>query len=58
VGTFIAKSLADSSLAALPPLRHDLEQWMLAARHAGLDDESIDALIRECFRSSSGAVVS
>src|ERR1700728_1833795 len=31
VGTFIAKSLADSSLAALAPLRHDLEQWILAA---------------------------
>jgi GntR family transcriptional regulator len=58
VGTFVAKSLGDSSLAALAPLRHDLEQWMLAARRAGLDDEGIDALVRECFRSSSGAVVS
>ena len=58
VGTFVAKSLGDSSLAALAPLRHDLEQWMIAARAAGLDDESIDALVRECFRSSSGAVVS
>jgi GntR family transcriptional regulator len=58
VGTFVAKSLSDSSLAAHGPLRHDLEQWIIAARRAGLDDESIDALIRECFRSSSGAVLS
>jgi GntR family transcriptional regulator len=57
VGTFVATTLSDSSLAALGPLRHDLEQWMQSARRAGLDDESIEALVRECFRSASGTVV-
>ncbi len=57
VGTFIATSLSNDSLAALAPLRHDLQKWMESARRAGLDDESIDALVRECFRSSSGTVI-
>jgi GntR family transcriptional regulator len=57
VGTFVATTLSDSSLAALGPLRHDLDQWMQSARRAGLDDESIEALVRECFRSASGTVV-
>lgn len=56
VGTFITKSLAEDSLAALGPLRHDLERWMVAARRAGLDDEGIEALVRECFRSCSVTV--
>jgi GntR family transcriptional regulator len=56
VGTFITKSLDNTSIAALTPLRHDLQQWMTAARRAGLDDESIEALIGECFRSTSGTV--
>lgn len=56
VGTFVAKSLDNSPLATLAPLRHDLQRWMVTAREAGLDDESIEALIRECFRSSSGTV--
>jgi GntR family transcriptional regulator len=57
VGTFIASSVSSESLANLAPLRHDLAKWMQTARQAGLDDESIEALIRECFRSTSGAVV-
>jgi GntR family transcriptional regulator len=57
VGTFVAKSLNTESLAALVPLRHDLQKWMASARRAGLDDESIEALVRECFRSTSGTVV-
>src|SRR5277367_1818947 len=56
VGTFVTKSLDNSSLATLTPLRHDLQRWMMSAREAGLDDESIEALIRECFRSTSGTV--
>jgi GntR family transcriptional regulator len=57
VGTFVATSSSSDSLAALAPLRHDLLKWMETARRAGLDDESIEALLRECFRSSSGKVV-
>ncbi len=57
VGTFVATSMVSESLSALAPLRHDLQMWMESARRAGLDDESIEALVRECFRSTSGTVV-
>ncbi|MGC2484930.1 MAG: GntR family transcriptional regulator [Acidimicrobiales bacterium] len=57
VGTFVATSMVSESLSALAPLRHDLQKWMESARRAGLDDESIEALVRECFRSTSGTVV-
>lgn len=56
VGTFVATSMTSDSLAALAPLRHDLQKWMDAAHAAGLDDESIEALVRECFRSTSRAL--
>ena len=56
VGTFVAASVGSESISALAPLRHDLVKWMEAARNAGLDDESIEALVRECFRSTSGTV--
>src|SRR5580693_2914529 len=48
VGTFVASSVNSESLANLAPLRHGLAKWMKAVRQAGLDDESIEALIREC----------
>jgi GntR family transcriptional regulator len=57
VGTFVAKSFGSESFTALAPLRHDLLKWMESARQAGLDDESIEALVRECFRSTSGTAV-
>jgi GntR family transcriptional regulator len=57
VGTFVAKSIGSESLSQLAPLRHDLQKWMDSARRAGLDDESIEALVRECFRASSGTVM-
>src|SRR5436189_6047507 len=44
VGTFVTRTLTDSSLAAHEPLRRDLTRWMAKARLAGLDDESIEAL--------------
>jgi len=53
VGTFVAASVSDASLAAHGPLRHDLRQWLAKARQAGLDDESIEALFRESFRDAS-----
>ncbi|HVB52370.1 MAG TPA: GntR family transcriptional regulator [Acidimicrobiales bacterium] len=53
VGTFVAQTQSDSSIVAQGPLRHDLEKWMTRARGAGLDDESIEALFRDCFRFSS-----
>ena len=53
VGTFVIKTLSDASLAAHAPLRQELNRWFAKARRAGLDDESIDALFRDSFRSSS-----
>jgi GntR family transcriptional regulator len=53
VGTFVTKTLGDASLAAQGPLRQELNRWFVKVRRAGLDDESIEALFRDCFRSSS-----
>jgi GntR family transcriptional regulator len=57
VGTFVTKTLSDASLAAHGPLRQDLNRWLLKARRAGLDDESIDALFQDTFRSASRQAV-
>ena len=51
VGTFVTASLSDGTLLSHGPLRQDLERWMAKARRAGLDDESIEALFRNSFRS-------
>lgn len=53
VGTFITRSLADSSLAAHAALRKDLSGWLAKARRAGLDDDSIAALFESTFRAGS-----
>lgn len=57
VGTFVAASADVMSLAAQVPLRHEILLWIDRARDAGLDDESIEALFRDCFRSTSKAVL-
>jgi GntR family transcriptional regulator len=53
IGTFVTMTLSDASLAAHGPLRQDLGRWLARARRAGLDDESIEALFRDVFRSSA-----
>jgi GntR family transcriptional regulator len=53
VGTFITRTLSDASLAAHGPLRRELGRWLTRARQSGLDDESIEALFRDTFRSVS-----
>jgi GntR family transcriptional regulator len=53
IGTFVIKTLSDASLAAHRPLRQELQRWFTKARLAGLDDESIEALFRDTFRSAS-----
>src|ERR1700691_4308882 len=53
IGTFVTATLSDASLASHGPLRQDLQRWFAKARRAGLDDESIEALFRECFRAST-----
>ncbi len=54
IGTFVTKTLSDVSLTAHGPLRQDLRRWLARARQAGLDDESIEALFQDTFRSSAG----
>jgi GntR family transcriptional regulator len=53
VGTFVTGSLGGVSIAAHGPLRQALQRWILKARRAGLDDESIEALFRDSFRSTA-----
>ncbi|GGS98309.1 GntR family transcriptional regulator [Planobispora rosea] len=53
VGTFVTKTLTDTSLAAHGPLRLDLQRWLSKARRAGLDDESIEALFMTTFRTTA-----
>jgi len=51
VGTFVTATTSDDVIASLVPIRHDLEQWLVRARAAGLDEDSIEALFRDTFRS-------
>jgi DNA-binding transcriptional regulator YhcF (GntR family) len=53
VGTFVTGSLGGQALAAQGPLRQALQRWIVKARRAGLDDESIEALFRDSFRSTA-----
>ena len=53
VGTFVTGSLGAESIAAQGPLRQALQRWIVKARRAGLDDESIEALFRESLRAST-----
>ncbi len=53
IGTFVTATLGDSSLAAHGPLRQEMLHWLAKARRAGLDEESIEALFQDSFRSSA-----
>ena len=53
LGTFVIKTLSDASLATHGPLRQDLERWLAKARAAGLDEESIEALIHDTVQSTA-----
>jgi DNA-binding transcriptional regulator YhcF (GntR family) len=57
VGTFVTKTLADDSIAAHAGLRTELEKWLAQARRAGLDYESIEALLLTTFRSTTKEAV-
>jgi len=52
IGTFVTGTLTNGSLAAHGPLRQDLRRWLARARQAGLDDDSIEALFLDTFRSA------
>jgi GntR family transcriptional regulator len=53
IGTFVTATPSSASIAAHGPLRRDLLRWFDKARRAELDDESIEALFRDCFRTSN-----
>ncbi len=53
-GTFIASTLASSSLRHHESLRASLEAWLESARRAGLDEDSIRALVSTTLRESVG----
>ncbi len=53
IGTFVTATLSDESLAAHGPLRQELLRWLAKAHRAGLDEESIEALFQDTFRSSA-----
>ncbi|MCX2950613.1 GntR family transcriptional regulator [Lentzea sp. NEAU-D7] len=52
-GTFVKASLGSAAPEDLDPLRADLAAWVAKARSAGLEDEDINALMREVL--SGGA---
>jgi len=51
VGTFVTGTLGDTPRSEHEPLRQELQRWLAKARGAGLDDESIEALFLNTFRS-------
>jgi GntR family transcriptional regulator len=53
VGTFVTRSLTDSSLSAHKSLRSELIRWLAKARRAGLDDDGITALFDSTFGAAS-----
>lgn len=53
VGTFVAAGSAPPPVDDLKGLRASLERWVARARSAGLDDESIRALLADAARAGS-----
>jgi len=51
-GTFVASTLAAPSLRHHDELRARLERWLAAAEAAGLDEESIRALVSTTLREA------
>ncbi len=51
-GTFVANTLAPASLRHHDELRAALERWLASALAAGLDEESVRALISATLRES------
>src|SRR3954451_6921258 len=51
-GTFVASTLAAPSLRHHEALRRELERWLEAAERAGLDEDSVRALISTTLREA------
>jgi GntR family transcriptional regulator len=56
IGTFVTRSLATESVAAIEPLRRELGRWLAEARAAGLDDEAVEALFATVLRAETEGV--
>jgi GntR family transcriptional regulator len=52
-GTFVTRTLATEAPGFHDALRKELEDWFERAHGAGLDQESIEALIAVCLRSAT-----
>jgi GntR family transcriptional regulator len=52
-GTFVTRTLAQTSITEHEPLRRELEAWLDKARAAGLTEAAIDALIRTTVRDTA-----
>jgi len=52
-GTFIERSLSQSTPASLTALGNRLDRWIAAARTAGLDDDGIMDVVRARMRDFS-----
>ena len=57
VGTFVAADAAPLPPDEVRSLRSSLDRWVTRARAAGLDDESMAALLAESVRSQSASRV-
>jgi GntR family transcriptional regulator len=51
-GTFVQRTLASTSLASQANLRQSLLQWLQSAYEAGLDGESVLALMLSTFQET------
>ena len=52
VGTFVTKTVSDGSVAVHQQLSQDLLTWYRKARAAGLDRESIAAIVQQTIHSA------
>ena len=51
-GTFVQRSLSQSTPASVAALTRRLQRWIAAARAAGLDDDGIMDVVRAAMRDS------
>lgn len=54
-GTFVQRSLSQSTPASLVTLTRRLERWIVAARAAGLDEDGIMDVVRATMRDFDAA---
>ena len=52
-GTFVSSGQPPQPPTDLKAVRSGLERWLATARHAGLDDEGIAALLADTLRASA-----